>query len=67
MAEIINLRRARKDKQRRERDSEAEANRLRFGRTKAQKKLDQQSAERARRSIEAKRLETDAPDEDERS
>ena len=37
MAEIVNLRRARKDKARRERESEADANRRRFGRTKAEK------------------------------
>ena len=41
MADVINLRRARKDKARREREHEAAANRLRFGRTKAQKSADQ--------------------------
>ena len=33
MAEIVNLRRARKDKARQQRESEADANRRRFGRT----------------------------------
>ena len=37
MADIVNLKRARKDKERREHEHEAAANRLRFGRTKAQK------------------------------
>ena len=40
MAEIVNLKRVRKDKARREREHEADANRLRFGRTKAQKAVD---------------------------
>ena len=40
MADIVNLRRARKDKTRRERESEAAANRRRFGRTKADKAAD---------------------------
>jgi hypothetical protein len=56
MADIINLRRARKEKARRDRKNEAEANRLRFGRTKGQKAID--AAEKERRDfIEAKRLE----------
>ena len=59
MAEIINLRQARKDKQRRERESEAAENRRRFGRTKAQKRLDEDATERARQSIDDKRLEDD--------
>ena len=36
-AEIINLRRARKAKQRREADARAEENRAKFGRTKAER------------------------------
>ena len=39
MAEIINLRRARKQKQRIEDAATAEANRLKFGRSKSEKKL----------------------------
>ncbi|MBJ3784398.1 DUF4169 family protein [Devosia sediminis] len=37
MAEIINLRTARKAKARTEKDAAAEANRLKFGRTKSEK------------------------------
>lgn len=59
MAEIINLRRARKDKERRNRASEASANRQRFGRTKAEKKRDEDIAERARRAAEGARLDED--------
>ena len=56
MAEIVNLRRVRKDKTRREQEREADANRLRFGRTKAQKAADKDAKERERRAIEDKKL-----------
>jgi hypothetical protein len=56
MADVVNLSRARKEKARRDRNNEAKANRLRFGRTKGQKAAD--AAEKNRReSVEAKRLE----------
>ena len=61
MAEIINLKQARKDRARRERDSEADANRRRFGRTRAQKKADKDAEERARKLYQDRQLE---PDED---
>ena len=61
MAEIVNLRRARKDKARRERDGEAAANRRRFGRTKAEKKAEQDAEDRARRSLDGKLIERDEP------
>ena len=54
MAEIVNLRRARKDKARRERDAEADANRRRFGRTKPEKAADKQQEERQRRTLDGK-------------
>jgi hypothetical protein len=57
MADIVNLRRASKDKARRERDSEAAANRHRFGRTKAQKAADKDAAARGRRDLDGKVLE----------
>jgi hypothetical protein len=50
MAEIVNLRQARKRKTRTERQSAAEANRLKFGRTRAEKertRLEETRAERA--------------------
>jgi hypothetical protein len=59
MAEIVNLRRARKDKARRERESEADANRRRFGRTKAEKAADKDARERARREVDGKRIDHD--------
>lgn len=57
MAEIVNLRRARKDKAKRERDAEADANRRRFGRTRAEKEADKHTAERTVRTLDGKRLE----------
>jgi len=63
MADIVNLRRARKDQARRVQEREAAANRQRFGRTKAQKSADQDSATRSRRSLDDKRLEPDESDD----
>jgi Domain of unknown function (DUF4169) len=59
MAEIVNLRRVRKEKERRERGAEADANRRRFGRTKAEKEENKAASERARREIDGKRLDRD--------
>jgi hypothetical protein len=59
MAEIINLRRARKDKQRRDKASEADDNRRRFGRTRAEKAADEAAAARSRRTLDGKRLDKD--------
>jgi hypothetical protein len=56
MADVINLRRARKEKTRRDRNNEAQANRLLFGRTKAEKATDKAEANR-RESVEQSRLE----------
>lgn len=54
MAEIVNLRRALKDKARRDREVEADANRRRFGRTKSQKAVDKQDEARTRRTLDGK-------------
>ena len=43
MAEIVNLRQARKQKARAEKEARAAENRVSFGRTKAEKKLTRQS------------------------
>lgn len=59
MAEIVNLRRARKDKARREREGEADANRRRFGRTKAEKAADEDAWERSLREIDGKKIDRD--------
>jgi hypothetical protein len=52
MAEIVNLRRARKAKAREEKDAEAAANRLLHGRTKADKQRLQAESDRAGRILE---------------
>jgi capsule polysaccharide export protein KpsE/RkpR len=52
MAEIINLRRARKAKAKSQSETKADANRVAFGRTKAEKQ-----ATAAVKSLEARRLE----------
>ena len=59
MAEIVNLRRARKDKARQQRESEADANRRRFGRTKAEKAADKNAQERTRREVDGKKIDRD--------
>ena len=59
MAEIVNLRRARKDKARQQRESAADANRRRFGRTKAEKAADKDASERGRRDIDGKKIDRD--------
>jgi hypothetical protein len=56
VAEIVNLKRVRKDKARRAQEREAEANRQRFGRTKAQKRADADTKRRAERSAADKKL-----------
>ena len=59
MAEIVNLKRFRKNKARRDRESEAGANRRRFGRTRAEKTADEDAETRARQSLAGKQLEPD--------
>ena len=58
MAEIVNLRQARKAKARAGKEAEAATNRVRFGRTKAEKTI-----EAAKKSIEDKRLDGHKRDE----
>ncbi len=61
MADIVNLKRARKDKALRERQSEAETNRRRFGRTKAQKAADKDAEARGRQGLDDKLLDREKP------
>jgi hypothetical protein len=56
-AEIVNLRRARKQKARTEKEREAEANRIAFGRTRAEKLATDAERERAERAIDSHRRE----------
>ena len=52
MAEIINLRRARKAKQRHEAAEKASKNRVKFGRSKAEKQLSQAEQDQSRRLLD---------------
>jgi hypothetical protein len=52
MAEIINLNKARKAKARMEKSTLADANRARFGRTKAEKAADAVEAARLKRDLD---------------
>lgn len=65
MAEIINLRQVRKQRDRAAREAEAADNRRRFGRTQADKAADAArtaEAERAARALDAQRRDT--PDDE---
>ncbi len=64
MAEIINLRRARKQRARQDADKQAQQNRIAFGRTKAERSLTQAERDKAARTLDGHRL---APPDDEPS
>ena len=55
MAEVINLRQARKHKAREEKEITAAANRARFGRTKAERLREAQEAARTERELDGKK------------
>jgi hypothetical protein len=55
MADIVNLRRARKARDRVDAQKEAAANRALHGRTKAQRKLDQSEKDRLARTVDGAR------------
>lgn len=57
MGDIVNLRRARKEQGKRRREAEAEGNRLRCGRTKAEREHTDAAAALERAKLEAHRLE----------
>jgi hypothetical protein len=56
MAEPVNLRRARKARDRAEAAKEAEANRRKFGRSKAERDQAEAETKRAARDLEGKKL-----------
>lgn len=56
MAEIINLRAKRKDAAKQQARLQADANSVKFGRTKAQKLREAQDATRARAELDGKKL-----------
>ena len=56
MAEIINLRQAKKRRAREEKTAKAEANRVRFGRSKPQRKESEAERAKAARDLDGKKL-----------
>ena len=56
MAELVNLRIARKRKLRSKADSRAASNRLAHGRPKSQRKLETAQREKAKRDLDEKRI-----------
>lgn len=67
MGDIVNLRRHRKAVARERSEAEAEANRVRFGRTKAERKLAEASERLEAQRLDGHRLERDgAGDQDEK-
>lgn len=65
MAEIVNLNRFRKARQKAEESQDAAENRVRFGRNKAEKARDRQEAEKSRQDHAGKELDKDRADESE--
>jgi hypothetical protein len=59
MGEIVNLRRARKAAKRKEDAVRAAENRIAHGRSKAERSLEGAQAEKARRALDAHRIETE--------
>ncbi|HMN85363.1 MAG TPA: DUF4169 family protein [Bauldia sp.] len=59
-ADIVNLRRARKERDRAAREEEAAANRRRFGRTRAEKEKEAAERDQAARLIDGHRREPKA-------
>jgi hypothetical protein len=59
MAEIVNLRQARKQKRRDDKERQAAGNRVKFGRTKAEKTRDATEAKREQRHLDQAKLTPD--------
>ena len=55
MSEIVNLNKARKARARADKKARADANAVKFGRTKAEKSLDKAKADKARSDLDAHR------------
>ena len=56
MGDLVNLRRARKGRERRRREAEAAENRIASGMTKAERRRLESERDKAERGLEAKRL-----------
>jgi hypothetical protein len=56
MGDVINLKRFKKRTERQQSEQQAEANRTRFGRTKSERILDEQRADRANKLLDQHRI-----------
>lgn len=61
MAEIVNLRRAKKEKARAAKEQKASLDRVRFGTPKSQEKVNLARSEKDRSELEGKKLDPDKP------
>jgi len=64
MGDVINLRQARKQRARQDKDAEAARNRTAFGRSKADRQRDQSVTNLAERRLDGHRLTPLTPDDD---
>jgi hypothetical protein len=64
MAEIVNLKRAKKEKVRATKERDASLNRVRFGTPKSQQKVNLARSKKERADLEARKLDPDKPLED---
>lgn len=62
MAEIVNLRRIRKQRQRKEKASQSAENRVRYGRTKTEKAAEELRTKRRSEALDGHKLTDDPPD-----
>lgn len=64
MGDVVNLKGARKAKARVEAEAKAQANRVAFGRTKAEKRLTKAEREAAERKLEGHKRDDDSDDDE---
>ena len=60
MAEVINLNRARKQREKQQQQATAAANRVKFGRTGAEKRQERAERSRSDQALDGKRLDPDS-------
>jgi len=61
MAEIVNLRRVRKQRARENAEAQAQQNRIAFGRTRVERQLTEAERNKAARDLDGHRLKPDEP------
>lgn len=63
MGEIVNLNRARKDRAKAEDKARASANRVAFGRTKAERQIAAKEKERTEKALDGQKLDRQTPED----